>query len=104
MFTILAVGEFIGDLLPATPARTSALPLIARIVIGAGVGACVAIAGGFLLWLGAVCGVIGAVAGAFGGYQARASLVRALRVPDAAIAIPEDLIAVGLGLLLVTRL
>jgi uncharacterized membrane protein len=103
VFTILALGEFVGDLLPATPARTAAFPLVARIVIGAAVGASVAIAGGFFLWLGAVCGVIGAVAGAFGGYRARASLVRDLHVPDAAIAIPEDLIAVGLGLLLVTR-
>ena len=103
VFTILALGEFVGDLLPATPARTAAFPLIARIVIGAGVGASVAVAGGFLLWLGAACGVIGAVAGAFGGYRARTRLVRELHVPDAAIAIPEDLIAVGLGLLLVTR-
>jgi hypothetical protein len=31
-------------------------------------------------------------------------LVKALKVPDAAIAIPEDLIAIGLGLLLVSRL
>ena len=102
-FTILALGEFVGDLLPSTPARTAALPLTARIVIGAAVGASVAIAGGFFLWLGSVCGLSGAVAGAFGGYRARANLVRELHVPDAAIAIPEDLIAVGLGLLLVTR-
>ena len=103
LFTILALGEFVGDLLPATPARTAALGLTARIVIGSAVGAGVAIAGGIVLWLGAVCGVIGAVAGAFGGYRARASLVRELHVPDAAIAIPEDVIAIGLGLLLVTR-
>jgi uncharacterized membrane protein len=103
LFTILALGEFVGDLLPATPARTAALGLTARIVIGSAVGASVAIAGGIVLWLGAVCGVIGAVAGAFGGYRARASLVRELHVPDAAIAIPEDVIAIGLGLLLVTR-
>jgi uncharacterized membrane protein len=103
LFTILALGEFVGDLLPATPARTAALGLTARIVIGSAVGASAAIAGGIFLWLGAVCGVIGAVAGAFGGYRARASLVRELHVPDAAIAIPEDVIAIGLGLLLVTR-
>jgi uncharacterized membrane protein len=103
LFTILALGEFVGDLLPATPARTAALPLVARIVIGAAVGASAAIAGGFLLWLGAVWGTIGAVAGAFGGYRARAGLVRELHAPDAAIAIPEDFIALGLGLLLVTR-
>jgi hypothetical protein len=30
-------------------------------------------------------------------------LVRGLRVPDIVIAIPEDLIAIGLGLLIVTK-
>jgi uncharacterized membrane protein len=39
----------------------------------------------------------------FGGYHARVGLVRALRVPDFAIAIPEDLIAIGLGLFLASR-
>jgi uncharacterized membrane protein len=48
-------------------------------------------------------GGFGAVIGAFGGYEARVRLVRRLRVPDAAIAIPEDLVAIGLGLLAVSR-
>jgi hypothetical protein len=39
--------------------------------------------------------------GTFGGYQARAGLVRAVHAPDIAIATPEDLIAIGFGLLLV---
>jgi uncharacterized membrane protein len=46
---------------------------------------------------------LGGIAGAFGGYQARVGLVRTLRVPDFTIAIPEDLVAIGLGLLLVSR-
>jgi uncharacterized membrane protein len=49
-------------------------------------------------------GAIGAIAGAFGGYQARVGLVRALRVRDFLIAIPEDAIAIGLGLFLASRL
>lgn len=48
--------------------------------------------------LGALLGAIGAIAGAIGGYHARVGLVRALGAPDFAIAIPEDLIAIGLGL------
>jgi uncharacterized membrane protein len=55
------------------------------------------------LWMGGLAGVIGAIAGAFGGYQARVRLVRGFQVADAVIAIPEDLIAVGLGLLVVSR-
>jgi uncharacterized membrane protein len=43
-----------------------------------------------------------AIAGTFGGYWARTGLVRALQVPDMAIAIPEDVLAIGLGLLLVS--
>ena len=100
LFSLGALSEYIADLLPRTPARTAAFPLSARIVAGLLTGACVAIAGGFLLWIGWLGGVVGAIAGAFGGYRARVGLVRALHVPDAAIAIPEDVVALGLGLLL----
>jgi uncharacterized membrane protein len=103
IFTIGALGEFVADKLPSTPARTAAVGLTARIVIGLLTGACLAVAGGASYWLGALIGAIGAIAGAFGGYQARVRLVRALHVPDAAIAILEDLVAIGFGLLLVSR-
>src|SRR6202790_3402358 len=103
IFTVGALGEFVADKLPTTPARTAAVGLTARIVIGLLTGACLGVAGGASYWLGALFGAIGAIAGAFGGYQARVRLVRGLHVPDAAIAIPEDLVAIGLGLLLVSR-
>jgi uncharacterized membrane protein len=48
-------------------------------------------------------GVIGALIGAFGGYHARVGLVRGLRVPDFAIAIPEDIVAIALGVFLASR-
>src|ERR1700730_5030987 len=103
IFTVAALVEFVADKLPTTPARTAAVGLTARIVIGLLTGACLGVAGGASYWLGALIGAIGAIAGAFGGYQARVNLVRGLHVPDAAIAIPEDLVAIGLGLLLVSR-
>ena len=103
IFTVGALGEFVADQLPTTPARTAAVGLTARIVIGLLTGACLGVAGGASYWLGALIGAIGAIAGAFGGYQARVRLVRGLHLPDAAIAIPEDLVAIGLGLLLVSR-
>lgn len=103
IITVLALVEFVADQLPSTPARTAAVGLSARIVTGALTGACLAIAGGATSWLGALAGVAGGIAGAFGGYQARVGLVRALRVPDFAIAIPEDAVAIGFGLLLVSR-
>jgi uncharacterized membrane protein len=99
IFTLGALGEFVVDKLPSTPARTATFPLIARIVVGLLTGGCVGVGEGASAWVGALIGAIGAVAGAFGGYQARVRLVRGLRVPDAAVAIPEDLVAIGLGLL-----
>jgi uncharacterized membrane protein len=103
IFTVLALVEFVADQLPSTPARTAAVGLSARLVTGALTGACLAVAGVATLWLGALAGAVGGIAGAFGGYHSRVGLVRALRVPDFAIAIPEDLIAIGLGLFLASR-
>jgi uncharacterized membrane protein len=99
IFGILAIVELIADQLPSTPSRTAPVGLSARIVSGA----CLGVAGGATLWQGALAGVLGGIAGAFGGYQARVGLVRALRVADFAVAIPEDLIAIGLGLFLASR-
>lgn len=103
IFTVLALVELVADQLPNTPSRTAPVGLSARVVMGALSGACLAIAGGGALWLGAGVGAIGGIAGAFAGYQARVGLVRALHAPDFAIAIPEDLIAIGVGLFLVSR-
>ncbi|MGH9494673.1 MAG: DUF4126 family protein [Candidatus Sulfotelmatobacter sp.] len=103
IFTILALSELIADKLPSAPARTAAVGLSARIVTGALSGACLAVAGGASQWVGAILGIAGALIGTFAGYHARAGLVRGLRVPDVAIAIPEDIIAIGLGLFLASR-
>jgi len=102
IFTVLALVEYVTDLLPKTPARTAPPGLIARLVTGALSGACLAVSGSSSWLLGAVLGAIGAVIGTFGGYKARTGLVKALNVKDIFIAIPEDLIAIGLGYLLVS--
>ncbi len=103
LFTILALVELVADQLPSTPARTAPVGLGARIVMALLCGACLGIAGGASLWLGAIVAVIGALVGTFGGYHARVGLVKSLHAPDVAIAVPEDLIAIGLGLLTVSR-
>jgi uncharacterized membrane protein len=103
LFTIAALGEFVSDQLPKTPARTTAGPLAARIVMGALTGACVSVSGGASLMVGALLGAVGAVIGAFAGYKTRVGLVKSLGVPDFAIAIPEDLVAIGLALVMVRR-
>jgi len=103
IFTVLALIEFVADQLPGTPARTAPVGLSARIVTGGLCGACLAVAGGASLVVGAVAGAIGGVAGAFAGYHTRVGLVRSWRLPDVAVAVPEDLVTVALGLFLVSR-
>lgn len=102
-FTLGTLAEFVADQLPKTPSRTAPGPLVARIVIGGLTGACLAAAGGASALVGAVVGAIGAIVGAYGGYYARTGLVRALKVPDFVIASLEDLVAIGLAILLISR-
>jgi uncharacterized membrane protein len=103
IFIILAVGELIADKLPKTPARTSAFPLIARIVLGGLCGAALAVAGHVALIAGVLLGAVGALVGTYGGYYYRHSTSGSGKVPDLPVALLEDLIAVGGGLLLVSR-
>ena len=103
IFTLLALVEYVTDQLPSTPARTVPMQIGARLVMGALAGATLAAGGGASSPVGAVVAAIGVLVGTFGGYRARVGLVRALKVPDIAIAIPEDLIAIGLGLFTVSR-
>ncbi|MQA29608.1 MAG: DUF4126 family protein [Luteitalea sp.] len=103
VFTLLALGELVADKLPSTPKRTQPPGLIGRISLGALSGAVVAVSASQSVALGAVVGAAGGIAGAFAGYQARTRLVRALKVPDPVIACVEDAVAIGAGLLLVSR-
>jgi uncharacterized membrane protein len=104
VLTLLALLELVADKLPSTPARTALPGLIARIVFGGLCGACLAASGRASIVIGALIGAAGGVAGAFGGYEARTRLVRALKVPDAVIASLEDAVAIGAGLLISSRL
>jgi uncharacterized membrane protein len=103
VFTLLALAELVVDQLPSTPSRTEPAGLSARIVLGALSGASVAASGSQSIALGAVFGAAGGVAGAFAGYEARTRLVRVLKVPDFVIASLGDAVAIGGGLLIVSR-
>jgi len=103
IFSALAIFELVGDLLPKTPRRTAPGPLAARIITGALCGACVCASANQSLPIGAALGALGAVIGAFAGYEIRKRLVTALNIKDLFIAVPEDLIAIGLALFIVTR-
>ena len=99
VFSVLAVGEWIGDTLPNTPNRISAFPLIARICFGGLVGSIAAtgLRGSFVE--GLLLGAIGALAGSFIGYQLRVGLRRHYGWPDLPLALGEDVLAVALSVL-----
>ena len=103
LFSLLAICEFVGDLLPKTPRRTAPAPLVARILSGALCGAAVSIAANQSSFFGATLGALGAVAGAFAGYELRKRLVAALRIKDMFVALPEDLVAIALAWFFVSR-
>ena len=104
LFSAAALGEYVGDKLPNTPSRISAVPLIGRIVLGGLVGAIVAtafrrpVAGGIGL------GALGAVAGSYGGYYARHALVKGAGMADLPVAISGDAAAVALAVRSLRRL
>jgi uncharacterized membrane protein len=103
VFSLFAVVELVADQLPSAPSRTAPPGLIARIVLGALCGAAIAASGTQSIAIGAVLGAAGGVTGAFGGYQVRTRLVKALKVPDFVIATLEDAVAIGAGLFIVSR-
>jgi uncharacterized membrane protein len=102
-FTLLALVELVSDKLPKTPARTAPPGLIARILFGGLTGACVTMGSGQGIAFGAILGIVGALVGAFGGYQIRARVVKALGTSDYVVAVVEDLITIGGSLWVVSR-
>lgn len=102
VLSVAAVAELVADKLPRTPNRTAPGPLIGRIVLGGLAGASLAFSAAESWLMGALLGGIGAVIGAFGGYEIRRRLVRALGARDALVAVVEDLVAIGLAYLVVT--
>jgi uncharacterized membrane protein len=103
IFSLLAVGELVADLLPKTPSRTALAPLLARLLMGGLGGACLGASAHQSLLLGALLGGLGGVIGTFGGYKIRQSLVTKLNIKDVFVALVEDLIAIGLACFLVSR-
>jgi uncharacterized membrane protein len=93
VLTILLVVELITDQLPSTPSRTVPPQFVARLVTGAFAGAVIG-AGWHYTFSSIGAGVIGAVLGTMGGYQARHRLVAATGGRDLPIALTEDVIAV----------
>jgi uncharacterized membrane protein len=102
IFSLAALAEYVADKLPRTPNRTSAGPLIGRILLGGLSGAALVTAQDGMLLAGAVLGGVGAVIGAYAGYHVRRRLVRGAGAQDIVVAVSEDAVAILLAYLVVT--
>jgi len=89
----MALGEIVADKLPGIPDRVSPAPLFGRGFLGGVVGALVA--GGDDRALGAAVGVAAAVVGTYAGWFLRREAVRVTTLPDAALAMGEDALAIA---------
>jgi uncharacterized membrane protein len=95
LFTLAALGELIGDKLPNTPSRTKFPGLAARILFGALCAMILACTAGFPIYIAAILGAVGGVAGTYAGWFLRTRVVATLHCPDWPIALLEDAIAIA---------
>ena len=102
IFTSLAIIELVNDQNPKTPSRLVPPQFITRVVTGCLAGAAIGYGLGNI-WVGAVCGALGAVIGTFGGAKARGALARAFG-RDLPAGLLEDLIAIAGSYLIVTHI
>jgi uncharacterized membrane protein len=99
--TLMAIGELINDKLPKTPSRLIPPQFITRIVTGALCGIAIGTSGSEPVF-GLIAGLIGSVAGTFGGAKVRGFLAK-LSGRDLPAALLEDLIAIGITLFALFR-
>ncbi len=95
ILTLLAIGELVNDKLPKTPSRLIPPQFITRIVTSALCGLAIGLSGSEMI-VGLVAGILGAVAGTFGGAKARSLLARNLGC-DLPAALLEDIAAAGIA-------
>ncbi len=100
IFSFLAFGELIGDQLPGIPRRINAGPLITRLLTGGLCGAALYLAHSGSLLLGALFEALGAIIGAYVGYETRRRLVQDFHLKDFLVALGEDALAFALALFL----
>lgn len=103
-FTAAALGEYVGDKLPNTPNRTAPLGLIGRLALGGMVGAIMATAFRRKIVGGIGMGVVGALAGSYGGFGIRKGLTKGAGLADLPVAITGDAASIALAVRALRRL
>ena len=101
VLAVAAAGEYAADAWPKIPSRTALPSIVIRPLSGAVAGCLLAAAHAGSPAVGAVSGVAGALAGTYGGHAARLAAIEKIGALPAAIA--EDVVAIALAALIVTR-
>lgn len=94
----LALGEFVGDKMPAAPNRISPAGLIGRCISGVISGAGIYKASGGKWYAGAALGGVTAIAATFGSFYLRKAVVKHSHLIDPIIGTIEDALVLGAGL------
>src|SRR5437588_2224472 len=100
----LALAELVADKLPKTPKRTNLGPLVFRMITGGFSSMAICASAHQSPIIGTILGMLGALAGAFAGYEIRHRLVEAFGLPDFGVAVAEDLVAIGGAFLIVSTM
>jgi uncharacterized membrane protein len=94
---VSAICELAADKLPTIPNRIDPAPLSGRLFFGALSAGTLASATGRNVVIGVAGGAAGAAAGSFAGYWVRTRSVKKTGLPDIAVGLTEDAIAIGLA-------
>ncbi len=100
VFTLMALGEYVGDKLPSSPSRTAPVGLLGRSAFGAFVGLLLAQPLLVNPLVAVLLGIVGALAGTYGGWFLRTRSVIALKTPDWPVAVAEDCLTILFSILL----
>jgi uncharacterized membrane protein len=98
ILSVMAIGEFVGDKMPAAPNRIALAGIITRSISGAVAGASIYKAGGGSLYTGAILGSVTAVAATFGSFYLRKAMVKHSHLIDPIIGSIEDALVLGAGI------
>ena len=101
---VLAIGELIADKLPFMPKRTMRPAVIARAFSGALGGAAICSSKKRSVLTGALLGALGAIGATYGGYELRKWAGARFHLPDPVIAVAEDALVAGCGMLVLDSL
>jgi uncharacterized membrane protein len=97
VLVVMALGELVGDKLPATPSRTTLPPLLGRAASGGLVGAALFVSEGRRAAMGAALGSSSAVIASFAGERLRALVGEKSGLPDPIVALGEDAVVFLIG-------